>query len=162
MVKALTFDPKKCVACKTCEVACSLARTGRCNTSQARIDVVTFDEEGFYCPTACFQCKEAWCVKVCPASAIWIDDDLGARVVDEKKCVGCRMCTLACPFGNIFVSPEGKAKKCDLCDGDPKCVKFCPTQAIKYEPIDSSINEKRYRTFKEVMQASKTETESEL
>ena len=158
MIKVLTLDPKKCVACKTCELTCSLVKTGKCNPSESRIDVITFDEEGFYSPTACFQCKEAWCVKACPASAIHKDEVTGARVVDESKCVGCRMCTLACPFGQIHVS-EGKAKKCDLCGGDPNCVKFCPTKAIRYESIDSSISDKRYSTFKNVMLASQCESD---
>ncbi len=158
MKKQLTFNPKKCVACKTCEVVCSLVNTGRCNPNLANIDVITFDEEGFYCPSACFQCEEAWCVKVCPASAIYKDEETGARVVDESKCVGCRMCTVACPFGHIHIS-RGKSKKCNLCDGDPNCVKFCPTQAIKFESLDSSIHDKRYNTLRQVMLAAESEPE---
>ena len=157
MTNILTIDPKKCVACKTCEIICSLVKTGKCNPSTARVSVITFDEEGFYSPTVCMQCDEAWCVQVCPAAAITKEQVTGARIVDESKCVGCRMCTIACPFGQIRVSTEKKAIKCDLCDGLPNCVKHCPTQAIKYERFDSSIIEKRYGTFKKVMIASQNE-----
>lgn len=159
MINILTLDPKKCVACKTCEIVCSLVKTGKCNPSESCIKVITFDEEGFYSPTTCFQCKEAWCVKACPAAAISSNEETGARVIDESKCVGCRICTMACPFGQIHISSEGKAKKCDLCNGDSNCAKFCPTQAIKFERFDSSISDKRYSTFKKVMLASQSELE---
>ena len=161
MKKILTLDPKKCVACKTCEIVCSLVKTGKCNPSESCIKVITFDEEGFYSPTTCFQCQEPWCLKACPAAAISRNEETGARVVDESKCVGCRICTIACPFGQIRISSAGKARKCDLCNGDSNCAKFCPTQAIKFERFDSSIGDKRYSTFKKVMLASQAEAEAE-
>jgi Fe-S-cluster-containing hydrogenase component 2 len=55
-------------------------------------------------------------------------------VLDEEKCIGCRACILACPFGAIgFDYGKNIAKKCDLCGGDPKCVAFCETHALRYE-----------------------------
>jgi len=71
----------------------------------------------------------------------------GARVllVDPDKCVGCRMCALACPFGNIEVLDRGHAEKCDLCGGDPMCVQFCPRGALRCGPTVSVEAEKRDR-----------------
>ena len=45
--------------------------------------------------------------------------------------MGCKVCTIACPFGTVnYNSDTGKVVKCDLCGGDPRCVPFCPTGAI--------------------------------
>ena len=54
-------------------------------------------------------------------------------MVSDTLCVGCKVCTIACPFGTInFNQDTGKVIKCDLCDGDPECAKMCPTEAITY------------------------------
>ena len=152
MKKELTIDPEKCVACRTCELACSLTKTGRCNPSEARIRVIAFDEEAFYTPTVCFQCQEAWCAQTCPAAAISKNMETGGLIVDKDKCVGCRMCTMTCPFGQIFISKStGKSSKCDLCGGDPTCVKFCPTGAIKFEKTDSLAHDRRKLLAKNLM-----------
>jgi carbon-monoxide dehydrogenase iron sulfur subunit len=156
--KILTIHPEKCVSCRTCELICSFVKTERCNPKEARIRVIAFDEEGFYSPTVCFQCQEAWCAQACPAAAITRNEETGALVVDETRCVGCRMCTMACPFGQIFISKStGKSTKCDLCDGDPNCVKSCPTEAIKFEKIDSSQDDKQRAMVKKVMVATQKE-----
>jgi len=53
--------------------------------------------------------------------------------VNDALCVGCKVCTIACPFGTInFNADSGKVIKCDLCDDDPECAKACPTEAITY------------------------------
>jgi len=64
------------------------------------------------------------------------DELTGAVVIDEQKCIGCKACVTACPFGAILLTPEGTLIKCDLCKGDPKCVKYCYFGAIKFvEPF---------------------------
>jgi len=154
MDKDLTITPERCVACRTCELACSLTKTGECNPREARIRVITFDEEGFYTPTVCFQCQEAWCAQTCPAAAITKNVETGALEVDKDKCVGCRMCTMICPFGQVFVSKRtGKSNKCDLCGGDPVCVKFCPTGAIKFEKTDSLQQDRRKLMARNLMKS---------
>jgi Fe-S-cluster-containing hydrogenase component 2 len=73
-------------------------------------------------------------MSACPVNAITIRPDTGAKVVLDATCVGCSLCAIACPFGTIFWDPiRHKAFKCDLCGGDPACVKACPTAAILYE-----------------------------
>ena len=73
----------------------------------------------------------------CPVEAIRLDPATGAKIVLEPACVGCKVCTIACPFGTInYVSQTGKVQKCDLCDGAPACAKACPTGAITYVDAD--------------------------
>ena len=73
----------------------------------------------------------------CPVDAIKIDLTTGAKVVLDDVCVGCKVCTIACPFGTInYVQDTGKVQKCDLCGGDPACASACPTGAITYVDAD--------------------------
>jgi Fe-S-cluster-containing hydrogenase component 2 len=68
-----------------------------------------------------------------------------ALIVDPNKCIGCRMCFNSCPIGGMSVEQnKGTAMKCDLCDGQPRCVEFCPTGALKYSRLDKiSVLKKR-------------------
>ena len=69
----------------------------------------------------------------CPVEAITKNAATGAMEVNEATCVGCKVCTIACPFGTInYVAETGKVAKCDLCGGDPQCAEACPTGAIVY------------------------------
>ncbi len=55
-------------------------------------------------------------------------NNMGVVVIDEQKCIGCKQCVQACPFGAIQMHPvTKKAIKCDLCGGKPKCVEICRT-----------------------------------
>ena len=70
-------------------------------------------------------------MNACPVNAIAIDPATGAKVVIDSACIGCHLCTIACPFGTVFTLPQsGKAAKCNLCGGQPACAAACPTQAI--------------------------------
>ena len=69
----------------------------------------------------------------CPVDAISVDGATGAKIVSDTLCVGCKVCTIACPFGTInYNSSTGKVIKCDLCEGEPECAKACPTDAITF------------------------------
>jgi Fe-S-cluster-containing hydrogenase component 2 len=114
-------------------MACSLDNENVFNTAKSRIKVFTFHEEGRFVPYTCTQCDEAWCLHACPVDAIKLNSVTGAKEVDEGLCVGCKVCTIACPFGTInYNTDSGKVIKCDLCGGDPECAKACPTEAITY------------------------------
>ncbi len=69
--------------------------------------------------------------------AIVINESTGAKEVLADVCVGCKVCTIACPFGTVNYDQDTKVvAKCDLCGGDPECAKACPTQAITYVDAD--------------------------
>ena len=131
--KSLVLDADKCTSCLQCEMACSIEHEGTFNPARSRIKVFEFEHGARSIPYTCTQCEEAWCMKACPTDAISINAELGTKVIDENKCVGCKVCTMACPYGTVnYNSTTGKVTKCNLCDGDPKCVTACPTGAITY------------------------------
>ena len=133
MLKALQLEPEKCTGCLQCEMACSYEAEGIFNPSKSRIKVFTFHDEGRFVPYTCTQCAEAWCMHACPVDAITLDAATGAKIVSADVCVGCKVCTIACPFGTVnYNADSGKVIKCDLCSGDPACAKACPTDAITY------------------------------
>jgi len=114
-------------------MACSYEHEGVFNPARSRIKVFTFYHEGRFAPYTCTQCADAWCLHACPVDAIVYNADTGAKDVMEARCVGCKVCTIACPFGTVnYNTASGKVIKCDLCGGDPVCAKACPTEAITY------------------------------
>ena len=137
MQKSLHIIAERCTGCLQCEMACSFQADGVFNPSRSRIKVFPLHDEGRFVPYTCTQCADAWCVKACPVDAIVINRETGAKEVLEDVCVGCKVCTIACPFGTInYSQATGKVIKCDLCGGDPECVKACPTEAILYVDAD--------------------------
>ncbi len=133
MQKSLHIDPMKCTGCLQCEMACSYENEGVFNPSKSRIKVFNFEHEGRFVPYTCTQCAEAWCLHACPVEAIQLNKGTGAKEIKNSLCVGCKVCTIACPFGTVNYSQEtGKVIKCDLCGGNPQCAEACPTGAITY------------------------------
>lgn len=145
MEKVLLVQPEKCTGCRTCEMMCSFTHTGEFNPTRSRITVFNFDKVGFSSPIVCQQCSVAACMAVCPVGAISKDENTGAMIVDDAKCLRCKMCTIACPFGAVLYDyVSDTITKCDLCGGDPTCVKFCPSGAISYqEPTQASLAKRK-------------------
>ena len=136
MPRMLRIVPDRCTGCMQCELACSWVQTGGFQPAASLIRVHIFDEEASYTPFTCFQCGEAWCMTACPVNAIAKHAETGAKVVIGGACVGCALCTLACPFGTVYLdAASGKAVKCDLCQGEPACVAACPTRCIEYVEV---------------------------
>ncbi len=139
MEKSLHIDPGKCTGRLQCEMACSFENEGVFNPAKSRIKVFTFHQEGSFVPYTCTQCAEAWCMQACPVDAIVVNLATGAKDVLEDRCVGCKVCTIACPFGTVNYNQDtGKVIKCDLCGGDPACATACPTEAITFIDADST------------------------
>ena len=161
----LLSDPSRCVGCLRCELTCTEHNDGRAQPALARIRVsrnLAFGPEGptggaamqgswgngLVAPDTCRQCPHPGpCATACPEEAILSDPKTGARFVDEAACVGCRLCRRACPWDLIvFDEAKGKATKCFLCDGAPKCVEACPSGALRYVPWRDVTREAPPRT----------------
>jgi tetrathionate reductase subunit B len=89
----------------------------------------------FFVPKLCNQCDNPPCVQVCPVSATFKTVD-GVILVDNERCLGCRYCIQACPYGARYLHPVRKtADKCTFCYHriakglSPACVEVCPSQA---------------------------------
>jgi carbon-monoxide dehydrogenase iron sulfur subunit len=143
--KVLKIDYEKCTGCRTCEQVCVLKHDGVINPMRSRIRVVKWDMEGLYIPMSCQQCQDAPCMVGCPVGAISRNDEMNRVEVDYDICIGCRTCVSVCPFGAMNFNPiDRKVTKCDLCDGDPQCVRFCDVKAIQFvESADVSLSKKR-------------------
>lgn len=145
MAKVLMIDHEKCTGCRLCELVCSVMHEGVSNPMRSRIKVMKWEAEGLYIPMSCQQCEDAPCMSVCPVKAISRDESLDRVVVDYDICIGCRACVAVCPFGAMnFDIIAKKVSKCDLCDGDPQCARFCEVKAVDYVEADRvSVSKKR-------------------
>jgi electron transport protein HydN len=152
MNKFIIADPKKCIGCRTCEVACVVAHSQDQDVTALtqknfapRLHVI----KGVNVSTAvmCRQCEDAPCANVCPNGAISRQQD--RVMVMQERCIGCKTCVVACPYGAMevvtkpvfrqngaaisAVSEKAEAHKCDLCTGrenGPACMEVCPTKAL--------------------------------
>ena len=157
MEKVLQVDIEKCIGCHMCEVACSLKNTGRVQPSRSRIKIISYEKRGGYhnyIPMVCQQCTTPLCMEACPTNAISRDAETGAMVVDEDACVGCRVCNMVCPIGGVSIDPATDvAYKCDLCGGDPECVKYCYHEALEYvhkDKMDVSLKRSKSEKLSEL------------
>ena len=136
--------PDDCRGCRLCEMACSFKHERECSASKSRIRIMKDSEWAFDCPLLCTQCADAPCVESCPAGALSRDGATGIVVVDEMSCVGCGDCITACPLHALFLNEEkGTVFKCELCGGDPECVKWCANDALAFKEVDLDAPERR-------------------
>lgn len=81
---------------------------------------------GVEVPHLCSQCHDYPCVASCPVAALSVDPNTKAVIVDKGKCISCGGCIKACPGNMPYLHPgDNKAVICNLCQGDPECVKVC-------------------------------------
>ena len=166
--KFIVADADKCIGCKICEVACHAAHDNLNYTVGAQYSAITprlhvMQVNGKYVPVQCRQCEDAPCANACAIGAI--TEVAGKIIINEKTCIGCKACLVACPFGAIDLRPqihngevvtqprlktlqdadENKsvlvAYKCDLCaeNETQACVAACPENALRvYNALDDS------------------------
>jgi Fe-S-cluster-containing hydrogenase component 2 len=118
-------------------MVCSVFHTGASNPSRSRIKVMKWENVGFYLPMSCQNCEKPFCTEVCPTKACHRDAANQRVIIDKDKCIGCKTCIIACPFGHPFFDiHERVTVKCDYCDGTPQCVFFCTVKAVDYVDAD--------------------------
>jgi len=155
--KFVSADPEKCVGCCVCEYACAMKKENTFNPLKSRIRVVRIHPL-INLALTCRLCEDPPCVAACPRDALTQSEENGVIMVDEDKCNGCGWCIEACDYGAITLHPENKVVfVCDLCDGDPECVKWCPEEALDFVTSDVLAQKARITAVKRLfVEALKT------
>jgi len=160
-------DSSKCTGCRACEMACFAVhnKNNKVNKTVGSINIpivprlylTKFNDH--YMPVQCKQCEENPCLLSCGTGAITRVD--GTVIIDQYKCIGCKNCIMACPFGciELFDVYENEklvrqidleearvfASKCDKCYGlkTQVCVKVCPNGALRLVDIEDENRAKK-------------------
>ncbi|MDQ6661142.1 MAG: 4Fe-4S binding protein [Chloroflexota bacterium] len=149
-VKTLFVDPSRCIGCRACEAACRECDSHK-GESMVMVDFVNRGISVATQPTVCMHCEDplAPCAQVCPVMAILITPEGVVQQADTSRCIGCRNCVYACPFGVPKFDVQARLmKKCNLCydrtiqDLKPWCAQACPTQALWYGDYEEFINQR--------------------
>lgn len=107
---AMAIDLDRCIGCRTCAVVCKnfnaqpqgiwWNRVFTSGTPEYDVAVKVDDQLRMeFVPISCQHCTNAPCVTACPTQASYVDADTGTVLVDYERCIGCRMCASACPYG---------------------------------------------------------------
>jgi anaerobic dimethyl sulfoxide reductase subunit B (iron-sulfur subunit) len=146
----------KCTGCKTCQVACKSFKDTPASVSFRRVYEYaggTWQDNGdntwqqnvfaYYVSISCNHCENPICVRSCPTTAMHKSED-NLISVDHDKCIGCRYCEWACPYGSPQFNPViRQMTKCDGCidrvrhNKKPLCVMSCPLRALDFGPIET-------------------------
>jgi len=150
MKNCLVIDLDRCSGCHSCEVACKFENAVGLGTFWNRVMTVgptgTFpDIEMYWLPVQCQQCADAPCVNVCPTGASYRDETTNIVLINKEKCIGCKYCMMACPYGvRSYNETEKVVEKCTLCTqlisagAKPACVAACCTGARLYGDLDDA------------------------
>ena len=172
----LVIDLDICVGCHACATACKEWNTGGHMAPLPDFDPYGADPWGVWFnrihsfemgegaearavhfPRSCLHCEEPACVTVCPTGASYKRAEDGIVLVDESICIGCKLCSWACPYGaREFDQDAGVMKKCTMCidriynerldpeDRKPACVMVCPVNARHFGDLgdpDSEVSQ---------------------
>ena len=138
----------RCTGCFGCEVACKMENGVALGERWSKVFTVGPvgeypDMTRYALPTMCQQCENAPCVSVCPTGASYRDPETNIVLVDKEKCIGCKYCMMACPYGvRSWNTKEKAVEKCTLCGQltsagqEPACVAACCANARFYGDLD--------------------------
>lgn len=157
MAKQLAFyyNSDICVGCKACQIACKDKNNLPVGVLWRRVVeygggswmprdgvLVPQDVFGYFLSISCNHCENPACMQTCPTGAIYKDAN-GVVLIDADKCIGCRYCEWACPYGAPqFNEEQHIMTKCDFCidlieDGQkPACVSACTMRALDFGELE--------------------------
>lgn len=148
----MIHDENLCIGCQGCSIACRNENSVPDNVYRLQVHA---DMKGVFPNLAidfqrssCVMCEDSPCVNVCPTGASFKIEN-GITLVDERICVSCKYCVLACPYDARFVDPVTKAiGKCTFCFEnrvshglEPACVTVCPTDALVFGDVYDTSSE---------------------
>ena len=148
-------DTKKCVGCKTCQIACKdkndlepgilfrrVYEYGGGSWQETADGAWHQNVFSYYISLGCNHCVDPACIKVCPSGAARKDERFGTTFIDPKVCIGCQSCVMACPYGAPrFDKSKGYSVVCNGCTDlvargkSPACVAACPQRALEFGKI---------------------------
>ncbi len=173
MSKGVLYDATKCIGCRGCQVACKqwnklpgrVATNTGTHENPPNLNAYTFTKIHFtelehggkfrwvFAKLQCMHCQHPACVEACIVGALEKRED-GPVTYDDRKCIGCRYCQVACPFGIPsfeWDKPMPWIRKCTFCADrqggglSPACVTTCPTGALVYGEREDLLSKARKR-----------------
>ncbi len=161
-MKAILTDITKCIGCLECVVACKAENQlkqdmprefHRMDGLSARNWTSIVERDNHYVRKQCRHCLDPACVSACPVAAL-VKTDTGAVIYDASKCIGCRYCMIACPYGIPRYDWDEAVpyiQKCDMCfdrlerGQQPACTAACPEKATIFGDRDELLAEAHHR-----------------
>jgi Fe-S-cluster-containing dehydrogenase component len=155
-------DQKRCIGCHACEVHCKTAHDVPVGPRRCRIVPVGPKQvrgvpRMSFVFMPCFHCEKPWCVAACPTGAMQKRARDGIVFVEPSRCVGCKSCITACPWGSPqWDAGAGTVTKCDYCMGridrglEPACVTKCTARALRWTTPGEASLHKRERRAREL------------
>jgi formate dehydrogenase iron-sulfur subunit len=174
---AILVSPELCIGCRACQTACKSwnqlpgDRTvnegsfenppGLTPHLYNRIHFIEMPSEKdafrwIFLNQRCMHCGDAGCMNICPAPGALFRTKERAVAFDKDKCIGCKLCVVACPFDIPRYDKNNKISKCNLCSDriaeglQPACTKTCPTGALLYGERNSLLSKARKAGYEKV------------
>lgn len=140
------YNQDLCIGCMTCQVACKDANDLPVGTLYRHVtgfETGTYPNVGRYLYSAtCNHCEEPACVQICPAEALYKDEETGLVLLHEENCTGCKSCMTICPYQvPQYLEDKGIIGKCFACtnapgETNPACVASCVTRALEFGDVE--------------------------